>query len=69
MLRRAALEVEVMLKWAATAQVPNGATVVMGLPPEDLAGFEKNWTATKWGVCAGVGVSENTGCGARVGGE
>jgi hypothetical protein len=45
---RAAIEVEVMLAWAATARVRHGATVVIGLLPEDLSGFEKNWTATKW---------------------
>jgi len=46
--KRAALEVEVMLAWAATARVRYDAAVVIGLLPEDLAGFEKNWTATKW---------------------
>ena len=45
---RSALEVEVMLAWAATARVRYGATVVIGLLPEDLPGFEKNWTATRW---------------------
>ena len=46
--RRAALEVEIMLAWAATARVRYGATVVMALLPEDLPDFEKNWTATRW---------------------
>ena len=45
---RSALEVEVMLAWAATARVRYGATVVIGLLPEDLPGFERNWTATRW---------------------
>ncbi|MEZ5304452.1 MAG: hypothetical protein R3F11_27980 [Verrucomicrobiales bacterium] len=42
------LDAEIMLAWAATARVRYGATVAIGLLPEDLPGFEKNWTATKW---------------------